>query len=136
MSGRTTLTAPEAARSAVAERVALVPGKVTVEVPRPAWTKDGRLRLTARSLKVTVVVDPAVLAGIEVPTGKPHVPIVIDVAGRKVTGQFTAKSLRKAVAAVAEHGAEGVAVVVQAKLAAGDKLEDTGVLAQPKGPRP
>jgi hypothetical protein len=132
MSEATRLMASEAARSAAAARPAAVPGRVVLEVPR-AWTKDGRLRLQARALKVTLVLDhPAVLAGLAVPLGKPHVPVVIDVAGRRVTGQFTAKSLRKAVAAVAEHGADGVAVVVQAKLAVGDKLEETGVVAQPK----
>jgi hypothetical protein len=43
--------------------------------------------------------------------------------------------LRKAVAAVAERGVESVAVVVQAKLAVGDKLEETGIVAQPKAMR-
>ena len=109
-------------------------GKIVLEVPR-AWSKDGRLRLQARALKVTLVIDPAVLAGLDVPIGKPHVPFVIDVGGRRVTGRFTAKSLRKAVAAVAERGVESVAVVVQAKLAVGDKLEETGIVAQPKAMR-
>jgi hypothetical protein len=43
---------------------------------------------------------------------------------------------REAVAIVAEHGAEGVAVIVRGRLAAGDVLEECGVTAQVKTPKP
>lgn len=100
----------------------------------PAPSKSTRLRLSAKSIKATVVLDPAQLAGLVVPNGQPRVGFVIDVAGRAITGEFNAKSLRRAVAAVTEHGAEAVAVIAQGKLV-GDALEEAGIVAQPKAPK-
>ncbi len=47
-SERMTLTASEAARAAVAVKAPVLPGKIVVDVPQPAWTKDGRLRTKGR----------------------------------------------------------------------------------------
>ena len=99
----------------------------------PAPIKLGTLQLAAKSLKVTVVLTPAQLAGLDVPSG-PHLRFAITVDGRRVTGQFNAKTLRRAVATIAEHGPENVAVIVQGTLV-GDRIEAAGISAQIKGPR-
>jgi hypothetical protein len=100
----------------------------------PAPIKSGTLQLAARSLKVTVVLPPAQLAGLDVPPG-PHLHFAIMIDGRRVTGQFNAKTLRRTVATIAEHRPENVAVIVQGTLAS-DRIEAAGISAQMKGPRP
>lgn len=122
-----TLIAPEATRAALMAKLAhaAVP-------PRQPWTGDGPLPLSAKSLKCTVVLDPAQLVGIMVPNGTSRVPFAINIGSRAITGEFNAKSLRRAVAAIAEHGADAIAVVVQGKLA-GNQIEEAGIAAQVKG---
>jgi hypothetical protein len=134
MSERTTLTAPPAARAALAARS---PVPAPTEAPKSyALRPGGRLRLSAKTLKVSLVLDPAALAGVTVPANMQRVEFAVAVDGRTVRGSLNAKSVRKAAAALAEHGADGVAVVLQGKLAAGDVLEEAGLSAQVKGPRP
>jgi hypothetical protein len=125
-----TLTAPAAARAALASRQAEVP-KPTISVPpRPG----GPLRLMAKALKCTAVVDPAAIAGFMVPNGMPRVEFAVAVDGRKVTGSLNAKGVRKT---VAEHGPESLAVVLVGRLGQGDVLEEAGISAQVKGqPKP
>jgi hypothetical protein len=131
--GRTTLTAPPAARAALAARA---PAPATNEAPKSyALRPGGRLRLAAKALKVSLVLDPAAIAGCIV-SNQARVEFAVAVDGRTVRGSLNAKSVKKAVAAIAEHGADGVAVVLQGKLAAGDVLEEAGLSAQVKVPKP
>jgi hypothetical protein len=93
--------------------------------------------LTVRALKVTVVLDPAELLLLDAAEGKPRLTLRIRVGGeRLVTAELAAKSVRKAQAAIREHGAAGVAVVLQGKLVAGDQITEVGLSAQVKQPRP
>ena len=48
----------------------------------------------------------------------PRAPLVSAADGREVEAQISAKSLRKVLATIAEHGADKVAVILQGKLAA------------------
>ena len=100
----------------------------------PGKNRSTRLRLSAKSLKATVVLDTSQLAGIEVPNSQPHVAFVIDIGGRMITGEFNARSLRRAVAAIAKHDTGGVAVIAQGWLV-GSAFEDAGIVAQPKTPK-
>jgi hypothetical protein len=97
--------------------------------------KVQRLNLAAKSLKVTLVLDPADLVGVTVPN-VPQVPFAITVGGRVVKGRFNAKTLRRSAAVVAELGAERVAVLVSGRLGAGDEILDAGIAAQARAPRP
>jgi hypothetical protein len=117
MTGQTLIATPEA-RAAVLSRTASRP--------------SGRLRLTAKALKVAVVLDPTALAAFEVPLGTAH----FRSPSTPPAGMFNAKSLRRAIATIREHGIDQVAAIVQGKLAAGDVLEEAGLAAQLKGPRP
>ena len=87
--------------------------------------------LNARSLKCTIVLDPVEAAHIVAADGKPRVVIDIRLPDRRVSVDLNAKSVRKAVAAISEHGPDGVAVVIQGKLV-GDVLTEAGIVAQPK----
>ena len=87
--------------------------------------------LNARALKCTIVLDPVEAAHIVAADGKPRVVIDIRLPDRRVSVDLNAKSVRKAVAAISEHGPDGVAVVIQGKLV-GDVLTEAGIVAQPK----
>jgi hypothetical protein len=91
--------------------------------------------LEAKALKVTAVLDPAAIAGITVPNGTAKFAVKLRVAGRTLSADLNAKSLRRCVTAVqgAEEG--GVAVVLQGRLE-GDVIVDAGITAQPKTPKP
>jgi hypothetical protein len=89
------------------------------------------LRMTARALKVTAVVDPAALAAFHVPNGSQRSPFVISIGEHQVVGEFNSKTLRRCLAAVRDAGPENVAVVVSGKIV-GDRLEEAGILAQPR----
>jgi hypothetical protein len=47
----------------------------------------GVLALEARAVKVTLVIDPALLRGIEVPVGKPHIRFTVSAGGRTIQRQ-------------------------------------------------
>jgi hypothetical protein len=87
--------------------------------------------LNARSLKCTIVLDPAEVAQIAAADGKPRVVIDIRLPDRRVSVDLNAKSVRKVLAAISEQGPDGVAVVIQGKLA-GDAITEAGIVAQPK----
>ena len=89
--------------------------------------------LTTRSLKCTIVLDASEVAALREPT-TPRVTLRIQVAGRTVTADVAAKAVRKARAAIAQHGREGVAVLIQGKLNAGDAIDEAGLVAQPRTP--
>ena len=87
--------------------------------------------LNARALKCTIVLDPAEAAQIVAADGKPRVVIDIRLPDRRVSVDLNAKSVRKVLAAISEQGPDGVAVVIQGKLA-GDAITEAGIVAQPK----
>jgi len=87
--------------------------------------------LNSRALKCTIVLDPAEVAQLSAPDGKPRVVIDIRLPDRRVSVDLNAKSVRKALATVAEHGPDGVAVIIQGKLV-GDAITEAGIVAQPK----
>jgi hypothetical protein len=87
--------------------------------------------LNARALKCTIVLDPPEVAQIVGHDGKPRVAIDIWLPDRRVSAGLNAKSVRKALAAISEYGPDGVAVIIQGKLA-GDAITEAGIVAQPK----
>jgi hypothetical protein len=132
-----TLTASPAAIATAAKR-AKSTRPPTVVMP-PAHDPAVAVRLNAKALKVTLVLDAAMVAMIELKNGAPAPPFVIDVGDRKERAQVSAKELRKVLATIAEQGADQVAVILQGKLVAGDVLAEAGLVAQvktPKGPPP
>jgi hypothetical protein len=88
--------------------------------------------LNARALKCTVVLDPAEVAQLVAPDGKPRVVIDIRLPDRRLSADLNAKSVRRTIATIGEHGPDGVTVVVQGKLV-GDTISEAGIMAQPKG---
>jgi hypothetical protein len=87
--------------------------------------------LNARALKCTVILDPTEVAQIVTPDGKPRTVIALRLPDRRVTADLNAKSVRRAIAAIGEHGPDGIAVIIQGKLV-GDAITEAGIVAQPK----
>jgi hypothetical protein len=94
------------------------------------------LQFTSKALKVTLVLDPAALVGVDVPLGVSRVPIVVVVGDRKVLADLSARPVRRAAATVAELGPEAVAIILQGKLEPGDVIAEAGISAVVKGPKP
>jgi hypothetical protein len=97
--------------------------------------------LNARALKCIIVLDPAEVAQIVAPDGKPRTVIAIQLPDRRVSADLSAKSIRRAATTIREHGPDGVAVIVQGKLV-GDRSPRPGCSHsqrcghRPQRPRP
>jgi hypothetical protein len=89
------------------------------------------LKLESRALKVTALLDPAALVGVEVPNGLSKAKLLITVGGRIVTAEVNAKSLRRAVTTIATGGPDSVTLLLQGKLE-GNVIIEAGIAAQPK----
>jgi hypothetical protein len=82
----------------------------------------------AKALKVTTVLHPAAVAALTVPNGQPRITLRIKIAGRTLSADVNAKSLRRCITAV------DVAVVMQGRLE-GDLIPEAAISAQPKTPK-
>jgi hypothetical protein len=91
------------------------------------------MNLTAKSLKCTLVLDAGEIGALPEPTTS-RVVLRIDVAGRTVTADVAAKAVRKARAAVSQHGGDDVVVLIQGKLGAHDAIDEAGLVVQPRTP--
>jgi hypothetical protein len=87
------------------------------------------LKLSAKAIKTTLVIDPAGLLAATLPPAVARIPFAISVGSRTIRGELNAKSLRRAIAAL-EAGE--CAVIVQGKLESDDVLTDAGISAMPK----
>jgi hypothetical protein len=96
---------------------------------------DFKVSLQGKALKCTVVLDAAALVGLEVPNGLAKAPVSVTAGGHSLTADLNAKSLRRAVTAIATAGGpENVTVIIQGNLQ-GDVLLEAGIVAQPKAPK-
>ena len=82
---------------------------------------------TAKSLKVTAVIDAAPFEGFAIPPGAKPV-VAITVGERVYRCELNPKSLRKAVALLDEHEPANVVLIVQGKLN-GTVIEEAGIAA-------
>ena len=91
------------------------------------------MSVTIKALKVTAVVPPAALKPL--PPGA-DVVLALEVGdGMKATAKLNPKSYRKALATIAELGAENVAVIVQGQMTRPGVIEGAGIVAQPRKPK-
>jgi hypothetical protein len=89
--------------------------------------------LNAKSLKVTLVLDPSEVARLPAPPdGVPRTTLRIDVAGRVVSADLNSKSVRKVLAIIRENSAENVACILQGKLGPDNQILEAGLSAQPR----
>jgi hypothetical protein len=88
--------------------------------------------LNAKSLKATLVLDPKEVTALAVPDASPRCIVRVNVAGRTLTADLNAKSLRKAISAIKTSGPDAVACILQGKLDANNTLLEAGLAVQLK----
>jgi hypothetical protein len=88
--------------------------------------------LTAKTIKVTLVLDAAQVAGLSAPDGKPRCIVRINVGERTITADLNAKSVRKAIATIREAGPDACATILQGKLQPDNTLAEAGLTVQLK----
>jgi hypothetical protein len=110
-----------------------VPPSNAIRSDDKTLTSSGEI--VAKTIKVTVVLGPQDVLRLHLPAGD-HVPITISVAGRRLHARLSAKTVRRAQAAIRTTGLDHVAVILHGRLDPGDVLVEAGISAQPKGPRP
>jgi hypothetical protein len=89
--------------------------------------------IPGRSIKLTVPLDPDVVLGIHCPeSGPSRIALTIEVGGHQLQAELAAKAIRKAQSVIRQGDAF---VMVQGRLN-GAKLEECGILAQVKAPKP
>jgi hypothetical protein len=109
-------------------------------MPQESVTEKEKTMLTAKSAKLTLVLDPAEVAAWAVPEGQKHFKFKVRYIDAHIEVQLSTKGARKTVAIVKELGVDGVAVIIQGKLKVGQtatgqttiSIEEAGILAQPK----
>ena len=110
-------------------RILALPDKT---LPAPAPVPRNIMRLTARALKCTLVLDASELA--DLGNGSARVGLAISVGGQSFSAEVAAKSIRKCRVVIAEHGADKVALLIQGRLV-GNAIVEAGLVAQVKLPR-
>jgi hypothetical protein len=138
---RAALAAPDALRHDLAghpvepvaeeHKVHATPSVRPAQAPQRKETIVVSIKIKA--LKITAVVPPADLK--PVPAGA-DVVLALEVGdGMTATAKLNLKSYRKALAAIAELGAENVTVIVQGQMTRPSVIEGAGIVAQPKKPK-
>lgn len=89
------------------------------------------MKLNARALKCTLLLDASGLA-VRNPSSARNVLQIAVAGGRIVSADIAGKSLRKAKAAIAEHGADMVACIIQGKLTDKSEIIEAGLVVQAK----
>ena len=101
--------------------------------PAPQHQETITVSVKIKALKVTAVVPPADLKPL--PPGT-DVVLALEVGdGMKAMAKLNPKSYRKALATIAELGAENVAVIVQGQMTRPGVIESAGIVAQPRKPK-
>ena len=92
------------------------------------------IKLSARKLKITTILDPAQFAALGViPDGaSSRTTLSVTIGARTVTAEIATKSIRKAVKTITDNGPDKVVVLLQGSLAASDYIEEAGLVAQVK----
>jgi hypothetical protein len=97
-----------------------------------------KVAATARKLKITAVMDaaPFVKLGVPPDDAPPRTSLAVDVGGRTLSVDLATKSVRKAVKCLLENGEQDVVLLLQGTLAADNRVEDAGLVAQVKAKPP
>jgi hypothetical protein len=90
--------------------------------------------VTARTVKVTVPLDPHEIAALVVPNGQPRFVLTIRLPDRTITADLNAKAVRRAIATIAEHGADAVACMITGRLD-GSRIGEAGLVVNVKASR-
>jgi len=104
------------------------------EIAQPKALSKGDARGTAKTAKVTLVLDPLSITRV-ISEGKKQTKLIVTVGAMKFEAMVNSKSYRKALAAIDELGADSCTVILQAAMTVPGKLEAAGLAVQPKAPK-
>ena len=94
-----------------------------------------RLTTSGRRMKATMLLDPTPFAAMQhvVDSTPPWTVLTVELAGRTIQANIATRSLRRAVAAIRDHGADGLALTLQGDdLTGSGALEEAHLAVQPK----
>lgn len=94
----------------------------------------GDAKALAKSVKLTLVIDPATLTQVD-SIGKKQIKVTVTSGAMKFEAMVNSKSYRKALTSIDEYGFDGCNVIVQAIMVAPGKLDSSGLVVQPKAPK-
>ena len=97
----------------------------------PKVLPKGDAKASAKSAKVTLVLDPASITEVS-SEGKKQTKLIVAVGTMKFEAMVNSKSYRKAFVSLAELGADNCTVILQASMTVMGKLEAAGLAVQPK----
>ena len=104
-----------------------------VAAPPKALSK-GDAKASAKSAKVTLVLDPASISRVN-SEGKKQIKLIVTVGAMKFEAMVNSKSYRKALVSIDEYGIDGCHAILQATMIAFGKLDSAGLAVQPKAPK-
>lgn len=87
--------------------------------------------VNGRACKVTIPLELAALPPVKL-LHRRRTALRIRLPGGTMFAEVATKSLRRAVAAIAEHGADAVVVFVEGKLSPGNIVQGAGLITRPK----
>jgi sRNA-binding protein len=101
--------------------------------PAEKPTSSTGTKAQAKSLKVTLVIDPATLPDMDT-AGLKKVPLEIVIANGDLTAttEINSKSYRKALSSIAEYGAENCTAIIQGSMKQYGVIDDAGLVVQQK----
>jgi hypothetical protein len=88
--------------------------------------------VNARGLHVVAVLDPAEVLKLPLPDGEVHVEVRVRLPLCSLPAELAARSVRRVIASVREHGPDGCLVTIRGRYDGGDRLLDCGISAQQK----
>jgi hypothetical protein len=115
--------------SAAPENASILP-----EAVQPIVLPKGNATATAKTAKVSIVLDPASLTRVS-SEGKKQTKLIVTVGTMKFDATVNSKSYRKALATLDELGVDGCSIILQAAMTTMGKLESCGLAVQPKAPK-
>jgi hypothetical protein len=100
----------------------------------PKVLPKGDAKASAKSAKVTLVLDPASISRVN-SEGKKQTKLTVTVGAMKFEAMVNSKSYRKALVSIDEYGIDGCHAILQATMIAFGKLDSAGLAVQPKAPK-
>ncbi len=101
-------------------------------LPQPA---TDAVQATARTAKITLVLDPASFTHLD-SIGKKVMPLEVTVAGQfRLNGTINSKSYRKVLTQIEEFGVENCALILQGGMSQLGQLESIGIVVQDRRPK-
>ncbi len=102
--------------------------------PAPTLPK-GDVKATAKSAKITLVLDPSSITRVD-SEGKKQTKLIVTVGAMKFEVMINSKSYRKALALIDEYGMDGCHPIIQGTMTAFGKIEGAGLAVQQKAIKP